>query len=333
MFAKDLPPALVSTTMRALGADPESRFATAKEMAIEMEKAVGGAASPSEISEWVESLSKNELHERMQYVESIERQSASLSPARTDPPPPPLNVRGMPSGTHPVNTNGGKAGGAGQDHFDLDMVEFHKEISTNNGTTNNGVFLGETEQPAGTDAATRLWYVAAAMIVLAILGAFLLAFGLYRSRSTSAVEPTPMPTMTIPVPSSAVAPVITRGPSAPSASAAAPAPSAAPTAAVTASARTVEIADPTPSAVASAAPITTESADPSTAPSGAPSAALGSTTAAATAPSAAPSAIAAKPWAPWTPPPKPAGKVKQCDPPYTLDASGKKHYKPECTLD
>jgi serine/threonine-protein kinase len=332
MFAKDLPPQLVAVTMRALSADPDVRFATAKEMALEMEKAVGGVASPSEISEWVEALSKNELHERMQYVESIERASAALSPARTDPPPPP-DVRGMPSGTHPVNGNG-KPGKAAAQDFDLDMVEFHKEISTNNGTTNNGVFLGETEASAPAEPPSRIWYLAAAMIFLAVAGAGLLAFGLYRSKSTNAVEP--MPTMTVPIPSSAVAPVINRGsassdvaPVAPSAAptAASPPPRSAPSAAASAASNDLEIAEPGPTAAPSAAA-------PSVTASEAPSTAAAPTNAPTNAPTAAPTAP--RPIGPvWVAPTVKTGQPAKgkCDPPYTLDAQGHKHFKPECTLD
>jgi serine/threonine-protein kinase len=325
MFAKDLPPALVSVTMRALNADPDLRFATAKEMAVEMEKAAG-VASPSEISEWVESLSKNELAERMSYVESIERQSAGLSPARTDPPPPPISVRGMPSGTHPVAPSGGG-------EFDLDMVEFHKEISTNNGTTNNGVFLGESAaEPAPSPWSQRIWLIAAAMILLALAGAGMLAFGIYRIKSTNAVDP--VPTMNVPGPSASVAPPSSVGSVAPSAAPSAAsvkpavsvaAPVVAPVPKQTAD---IEVDQPAPTATAaSAAPTapTASAAASDTAPGS--SVATGGT--------AAPTATT-KPasTAPWVPPVRPTAKpTGKCDPPFILDAQGHKHFKPECSLD
>jgi serine/threonine-protein kinase len=304
-------------------------------MAVEMEKSVGGVASPSEISEWVESLSKNELHERMQYVESIERQSATLTPSRTDPPPPPNSVRGMPSGTHPVNANGAKGGGGGQD-FDLDMVEFHKEISTNNGTTNNGVFLGETESADAPQGLSRVWLLAAAMIFLAVAGAGLLAFGLYQSsKTTNAVEP--MPTMTVPMPS-AVAPVVTWGGGTP---AAAPSGGAAASAAASSAS---SLPSPRPSASTSPASSVALEIDEPTGPASAsasattaPVASGASSTAPATAPSGAPSTTSAppKPIGPtWVAPrPTATGKGKACDPPYTIDAQGKRHPKAECTID
>ena len=54
-----------------------------------------------------------------------------------------------------------------------------------------------------------------------------------------------------------------------------------------------------------------------------------STTSTATSTATTQPATTARPSFPaWTPPPRPA--TKKCDPPYTLDESGHRHYKPEC---
>jgi serine/threonine-protein kinase len=69
--------ALDQVTLRALQTDPEKRFATAREMAIALERCVG-PATHSDVGEWVEHVAGEVLHERAEIVAEIES-SASVS--------------------------------------------------------------------------------------------------------------------------------------------------------------------------------------------------------------------------------------------------------------
>jgi serine/threonine-protein kinase len=66
--------------LRGTDPDPEGRFATAREMASEI-AAVVGVAPASEVGEWVEDLAPQELRERAQLIEDVERSRfSSVSP-------------------------------------------------------------------------------------------------------------------------------------------------------------------------------------------------------------------------------------------------------------
>ena len=71
-----VPPSVDGVVMRGLSRNPERRYATAKEMALELEKAAG-VASPSEIGDWVESLAHEELNKRANHVAQIESVTSS----------------------------------------------------------------------------------------------------------------------------------------------------------------------------------------------------------------------------------------------------------------
>jgi serine/threonine protein kinase len=70
---------LDETTMRALRMTPEERFATAKEMALELERKCPPATA-SEVTDWVELIARDILHTRAALVAEIES-SASMSVA------------------------------------------------------------------------------------------------------------------------------------------------------------------------------------------------------------------------------------------------------------
>ncbi|SRR5579883_810743 len=67
--------------VRGLERDPERRFSTAREMALELE-AVVGTAPPTEVGDWVERVASDELRERANRIEEIER-SVSSGPFST----------------------------------------------------------------------------------------------------------------------------------------------------------------------------------------------------------------------------------------------------------
>jgi serine/threonine-protein kinase len=75
-FAGELAPAFDAVTLRGLLRTPEKRYATARDMALELERCVG-IASPSEVGAWVLSLAGPALAERQQLVSAIERSSAT----------------------------------------------------------------------------------------------------------------------------------------------------------------------------------------------------------------------------------------------------------------
>ena len=62
--------------LRSLARDPANRFATAREMALALERGVGFAA-PSEVGEWVDAIAHEELAKRARRVADIERRCAS----------------------------------------------------------------------------------------------------------------------------------------------------------------------------------------------------------------------------------------------------------------
>jgi eukaryotic-like serine/threonine-protein kinase len=80
-FVPGLPSALDQVTMRGLARDPAMRFATAREMARTLEKIVP-LAPASEIGEWVEELAGEGLRSRSALVARIESQTSAAPHAR-----------------------------------------------------------------------------------------------------------------------------------------------------------------------------------------------------------------------------------------------------------
>jgi serine/threonine-protein kinase len=71
--------------MRGLAADPNHRYPSGRDLALELERAVG-LASPSEISEWVERLAKEVLEARGSLVRAMELAANDLIAFGSDPP-------------------------------------------------------------------------------------------------------------------------------------------------------------------------------------------------------------------------------------------------------
>ena len=70
---------------KSLSRDPTKRHATAKELALEIERCVG-IASPTEVGEWVESLVGPSLNAREEAIAFIEQSSAGMSAPQSMPP-------------------------------------------------------------------------------------------------------------------------------------------------------------------------------------------------------------------------------------------------------
>jgi serine/threonine-protein kinase len=83
--APDLPRLLDAITLHGLERNPSQRFATAREMALALEK-VGELARPSEIGEWVEQMATEPLAERRHRLQEMEMTSSCfrVRPATVD---------------------------------------------------------------------------------------------------------------------------------------------------------------------------------------------------------------------------------------------------------
>jgi serine/threonine-protein kinase len=99
-----LPSAVDAVVLRALDRDPAQRFATAREMAVALERALP-PASATEIGEWVELTAHGTLTTRAERVAEIESSTSDVSGAGHDlvattvgVPPPTSSV----SGPHPL---------------------------------------------------------------------------------------------------------------------------------------------------------------------------------------------------------------------------------------
>ncbi len=76
-----LPEGLDAIVLRALSRDPARRFATAKEMALELQRVVP-PSTPQEVGEWVEGAAFDVLEERARAIAAIEALPAASPPAR-----------------------------------------------------------------------------------------------------------------------------------------------------------------------------------------------------------------------------------------------------------
>jgi serine/threonine protein kinase len=70
--------AVDALVMRALAKDPQARFATAREMAVGLERALQPATA-SDVGEWVEHVAREVLHSRAALVAEIESSASALS--------------------------------------------------------------------------------------------------------------------------------------------------------------------------------------------------------------------------------------------------------------
>jgi serine/threonine protein kinase len=305
-------PELDAIVMRALASDPKKRVGSARELAIALEKTVG-LASPSEVTAWVEHLAHDVLQARSNLVTAMELAAGDLVPLATNPPPASLGATPI----HPI-----PAGGHIPIHLDP-MDRSPHEVPSSSAVfahaqtaTGRGSGVGDVQKaPRTIDRAA--WAVIALSCLMALIGILLGAYALMR-RSSPPERPAVAPT-SIPRPSEVPSAGLAGG----STSSASPATRSDDPAASSASPTGTALPAPSASADSTAA----ASAGPS---SSAPSMAVASGSVA----SSSPSTAVAKPPAVLPPPGgfvrKPAAAKPACDPPYTVDELGHRHYKPEC---
>lgn len=77
-FAADLSPAIDAMVMKGIASDLSSRYATARELALDVEKTLG-LASPNEVSEWLERWAKDVLVARAALVAAMEEDAEDLA--------------------------------------------------------------------------------------------------------------------------------------------------------------------------------------------------------------------------------------------------------------
>jgi hypothetical protein len=255
--------------MRGLARDPASRFETAREMALALEKALPPATS-SQVSEWVETIANDVLVMRAAQVAEIESSSAEL--ARTSATAPPELDTDLPLLPKPGEP---RSGGS-------TAVQVAVDGQSAGALSSLSVASNSPPPKSLTPGRRRGGWLALGLGVL-VLGP-LVGFGITRGgilRSDTTVGAPPSSEGTGSSPSvSASAPVV--DPPAPPATAA--------------------VANP-PDA---------------TAPSSS-----------APAPTHTPLRVATPRTTPATNKTTPS-HASVCDPPFTYDATGKKHYKPEC---
>ncbi len=91
VVAPEVPAALDAIAMRAIDRDPSKRFATARDMAIALERSLEVAMS-SEVGEWVEAMARDGLMRRAERVAEIES-SAHARPSSAPPQRPSMRAR------------------------------------------------------------------------------------------------------------------------------------------------------------------------------------------------------------------------------------------------
>jgi serine/threonine-protein kinase len=89
----ELPRSLDRVVLRGLDRDPAKRYATAREMAADLD-ACSAAALPAEIGEWVQATATDELRQRAAHIAEVERSASEV--------PPPLTSSHDSSGVGPT---------------------------------------------------------------------------------------------------------------------------------------------------------------------------------------------------------------------------------------
>ncbi len=307
-FVKGLPPEVDALTMKALAKNPADRFSTAREMA-DLLTRVLPPALPSDVGEWCTDVARDAIAKRNLFLAEIESTSGVAAIAAPTSSPD--------LASHPSLMSSSRSRSQlrkAQTHADAlppppaELIEAEPQTTLSQPSSVSMAAqmpTSLTRTPSRSHMGTIVGAIAG--VTLVGLG---VAVGLWGAGRHSAPATTTMTTVasvpTPPVPAAEV-------PAAPSAAQAAE-PAAAPP-----STASTEI-DEIPSAVA-ARP---GAHGPSSASPAAPATRR-------PAPAANASPVAAQATRPTTaPPPASAKTADSCNPPFTYDPNGNKHFKPEC---
>ncbi|WP_394826970.1 serine/threonine-protein kinase [Pendulispora albinea] len=260
-FAPDISLALDQVVMRGLSRQPDKRFATAREMAVALERAVSRTASSAEVADWMESVAGAPLAARYRTVAAIELQTDAPSSEQLLHEISSMRKAPRTTGAVSASSLGGPASASPD----------HRMLGLDGSGPSQSAPLSPPSFASPKTGASRRFAKPALMALLVIacvlLGSLIAAF---TGPGRGGTKPPPAPTAT--------APPTTREPPV----------------------RTIE---PVPSAT--------------------------------TRPEASSSSTATAPTASTKPPPPPRPTAapaprKNCDPPYSVDSSGRKKFKPEC---
>jgi serine/threonine-protein kinase len=198
---------------RGIDRDPGKRYATAREMAIEVE-AVIGIAPAAEVGEWVETVAAEELRERANRIEEIERSVHDSTPgsiSRDWPAAPSASGVGLRAEEQPTAQHGGRAAAAARDSSAQPSTPPQAQRSVSQVSQVSHLSVSHTDPP---QAKRRSVGVAVAVVLAACaIGATMIA--LRPSRSNAAGSPAPASPSAAPV-------VVAKSTTQPSAAAAPP---------------------------------------------------------------------------------------------------------------
>lgn len=338
-----LPKAFDGPLLKALSRDAKNRHATARELAFDLEKCVG-VASATEVGEWVENMVGSILSAREDQIAEIESNSANLRVSDSGRPEPDSfdsssDVIGVPS------SRAGTLLGVGAPSGTMPLAQSMRRIAPPTPTRPmspvpmhgqpypNDVHRALSDEGTGSKLTGSRFTGTMALPVDRKLPILASALGLLVLLVILGVVLLGRPSADAETRSTAASASAAHGGAGPgsAASAGASATSAGGTTGTAASAgpSTNVAADPAPPAssvgVAESAQAVVDMKPPTT-PSSPPPQHTGATTHTARPPTPAP----VTPPKVATPAPPPAATKKNCDPPYTLDANGRKKYKLEC---
>jgi serine/threonine-protein kinase len=281
--APHVPLAIDRVVMRGLERDPGRRYASAREMAIDLERSAG-VAPASEVGTWVESLARDELSQRAVRIAEIESASSSVSSNRT------TFAEDMPT----VATSNPM----------MSSVRLPDLISEESSIVVAPPIIAKL--PRTARRRVTFWATVTVAVLVAAIGALRLA-GLPAGTGRPPPGSSPAtPTLASPAENAPSPALATAG-----------APGASPPSATSAAGVSGAQSDPIPVLALPVAP----AGATSTAPNAAPAAARPFRRA-----PVAPSRGAQRTGAS----PPPIAPSADCDPPFSIDDKGHKHYKPAC---
>ena len=217
-----LPPELDEVVLRGLSRDPNQRFASARDMAIALERACRPASS-REVGEWVELLAGPALRERQALVESLEAESSMSDEGARELQARLASGHGMvaPASNDRANMSDSSVSRVGAvrrpapgaaESFGAERVGVAKYAAEGFArlTSQTQAARSRCGSPRCSAARLAVLGIVTAIGVLGVLLVLGLRAVLHRSRANP-VEPPP--------PASVTAPVVTAAPDVPSASA------------------------------------------------------------------------------------------------------------------